>query len=65
VKKYEVIVTPEAQAGIREGFEYIAARSPLNAAHWIRGLYSQIDSLERFPERCAYAREREFLDEEL
>jgi len=31
VKKFEVIVTPEAQAGIREAFLYIHERSPLNA----------------------------------
>jgi len=24
------------------------------------GLYKQIETLERFPERCSYAREREF-----
>jgi len=65
VKKYEVIVTPEAQTGIREAFEYIEARSPLNAARWIKGLYGQIDSLERFPERCSYARERDYLEQEL
>jgi len=65
VKKYEVIVTPEAQAGIRESFLYIHQRSPLNATRWLQGLYGEIDSLERFPERCSYAREREYLEEEL
>jgi len=28
-------------------------------------LYGEIDSLERFPERFSYAREREYLEEEL
>lgn len=65
MKKYEVIVTPEAQAGIRESFLYIHERSPLNAARWLHGLYVEIDSLERSPERCSYAREREYLEEEL
>lgn len=65
MKKYEVIVTPEAQAGIRESFLYIHDRSPLNAARWLQGLYDEIDSLERFPERCSYAREREYLEEDL
>jgi plasmid stabilization system protein ParE len=30
-----------------------------------KGLYDQIDTLERFPERCAFAREREYLEENL
>ena len=63
--KYQVIVTPEAQAGIREAFAYIHDRSPLNAARWLQALYGEIDTLERFPERCAFAREREYLDEDL
>ncbi|MBL8232069.1 MAG: type II toxin-antitoxin system RelE/ParE family toxin [Bryobacterales bacterium] len=65
MKKFEVIVTPEAQAGIRKSFLYIHERSPLNAARWIEGLYDEIDTLERFPERCSYAREREYLEEDL
>ena len=65
MKIFEVIVTPEAQAGIRESFLYIFERSPMNAGRWLQGLYDQIDTLERTPERCAYAREREYLDEDL
>jgi plasmid stabilization system protein ParE len=65
VKTFDVIVTPEAQSGIRESFLYIHERSPLNAARWLQGLYDEIDTLERFPERCSYAREREYLEEEL
>ena len=63
--RYQVIVTPEAQAGFRESFAYIHERSPLNAARWLQALYGEIDTLERFPERCAFAREREYLDEDL
>jgi plasmid stabilization system protein ParE len=63
--KYQVIVTPEALAGIRESFAYIHERSPLNAARWLQTLYKEIDTLERFPERCAFAREREYLDDDL
>jgi plasmid stabilization system protein ParE len=58
--KYEVVVTPEAQSGIRGAFRYIQARAPLNAERWLIGLYKQIDTLESFPERRQYAREREF-----
>lgn len=65
MKVFEVIVTPEAQAGIRESFLYIHQRSPLNAARWLEGLYGEIDSLERFPERRPHAREREYFEEDL
>jgi plasmid stabilization system protein ParE len=65
VKKYRVIVTPEAQAGIRQAFEYIYERAPLNAARWLQRLYQRVDTLEHFPERCAFARERQFLEEDL
>ena len=58
---YRVIVTPTAQAGITECFEYIKERSPLNVARWIRGLYAAIDTLENMPERCPLARESRFL----
>ena len=61
MKKYDVVVTPEAQDGIRESFLYIHERSPLNAARWLQGLYTKIDTLERFPERCSYARERQYV----
>ena len=37
----------------------------MNAARWLQALYGQIDTLERFPERCGFAREREYLDEDL
>lgn len=62
---YSVIVTPEAQAGIRESFLYIRARAPLNAERWLKQLYAQIDTLSRFPERCAFAPERAWLEEDL
>ena len=65
MKRFRVIVTPEAQVGIRDAFNYIYAQAPLNAERWIRKLYAEIDTLERFPERCAYAREREYLEEDL
>ena len=61
MKKFEVIVTPQAEADIL-AFRYIHDHSPLHAAHWIQTLYAEIDTLENFPERCGYAREREYLE---
>jgi len=63
--KYTVFVTPEAEANINEAYGYIAQRSPANAVKWLRGLYDQIDSLERFPRRCGEAREQAYFVEEL
>jgi plasmid stabilization system protein ParE len=63
--KFRVIVTPEAQTNIRAALEYIHARSPLNAERWLQELYQQIDTLERFPERCSFAREKTYLEEDL
>jgi plasmid stabilization system protein ParE len=65
VKRHKVIVTPEAQAGILESFRFLHEDSPQNASHWLIDLYSKIDTLEHFPERCSYARESEFVDEDL
>ena len=63
--KFRVIVTPEAEGSIRQAFDYIHQRSPLNAAPWLRRLYEQVDTLEYFPERCGKARETKYLEEEL
>lgn len=63
--RYKVVVTPEAEAGIREAFTYIWERSTVQAERWLRQLYAKVDALEQFPERCAYARERVYLEEDL
>ena len=65
MKKYEVIVTPEAEAGIVAAFRYIHDRSPQSASKWLRALYSKIFTLESFPRRCSIAREQEYFEEEL
>jgi plasmid stabilization system protein ParE len=65
VKRYEVIVTPEAEASIIAAFQYIYQRAPMNAERWLKKLYSSIGTLETFPRRCAFARECEYFEEEL
>lgn len=65
MKKYEVVVTPEAEAGIISAFQYIDERAPINAERWLRKLYSEIATLEVFPRRCAIARESRYFEEEL
>ena len=65
MKRYEVVVTPEAESEIVSAFEYIYLRSPQNATKWLRALYKKIDTLEGMPERCPIARENEYFDETL
>ena len=62
---YQVIVTPEAQADIRQIFQFICERSPLNAARWLQNIYERIETLENHPERCGAARERQYFEEDL
>ena len=46
MKRYAVMITPTAEADAVEAFEYIRARSPVNAARRLRGLYESIEKLE-------------------
>ena len=62
---YKVVIADEAEAAILEAFWYVHERAPMNAARWLRDLYRQIDSLERFPESHGRARESAYLDEDL
>jgi plasmid stabilization system protein ParE len=63
--KYKVVILPEAQANIAQAYNYIAARSPMNAVKWWRGLNGQIDGLELFPRRFGRAREQAHFEEEI
>jgi plasmid stabilization system protein ParE len=65
VKRYQVIVTPDAETSIKKSFLDIFASSPLNAERWLRRLYAEIDTLQAFPERCAFALEREYFEMDL
>jgi plasmid stabilization system protein ParE len=62
VKKYEVIVTPEAETGIGSAFEFMWEQSPESAAEWLRAVYRKIQTLETMPARCARAREDQYLE---
>ena len=57
MKRYEVIIQPDAEKDLREAFKFFQADSPKNAAAWLRGLYEAIESLETMPQRCGFARE--------
>ncbi len=63
--KYRVLVLPRAAAEIEEAYLWIAERAPDSAVKWFNGLYSVIDTLEIFPERCPHAPEDDFFQQEI
>jgi plasmid stabilization system protein ParE len=62
--RYQVIITPAAEADVIESMQYIHARSPLNAARWLRMLYKAIGELGEF-HGYGRAPESDWLDFEL
>jgi len=60
-KKFNVDITAVAEADVGEILEYIAQDDPDAATAFILRLEEQINTLERFPERCPLVRENELL----
>ena len=54
---YRVIVTPNAEADLRQTYRFIRKDSPGAAARWVKDARRSIKSLVRNPERCALAPE--------
>lgn len=63
--KYRVMITEEAEAGIRGAFHFIEREAPLNAERWLKGMREAIDGLKEMPGRYAYARENDRHEAEL
>lgn len=60
-RRYKVKITATAERDIQSVFDYIARENPSVAAQWVEEVERQIDSLERFPERCSVIPESEEL----
>jgi plasmid stabilization system protein ParE len=60
---YRVIVTPNAEADLRQAYHFIQKDSPGAAVRWARGARRSIKSLLRNPERCPLAPEAASLNE--
>jgi len=60
-KKYTVDITAAAEADVAEIWEYIAQDNPDAATAFVLRLEEQINTLERFPERCQLVQENELL----
>jgi toxin ParE1/3/4 len=59
--KYRVEITRLAEIDIEEIWNFIAEDSAREASEFILKLEKQIDTLERFPERCSLIPENELL----
>ncbi len=59
--KFRVRIARAAERDIEEIWDFIAHDSPEEADKFIRRLEEQIETLERFPERCPLIPENEIL----
>lgn len=65
MRRYRVVLHPDAEAELEEAYRFISDDSPANAAKWRRGLLKKARSLKSFPERCPLAPESKALGEEV
>lgn len=49
MKRYRVVLHPDAEAELEEAYRFIFDDSPANAAKWRRGLLKKTKSLKSFP----------------
>lgn len=59
--KFRVRITRTTERDLEEAWAFIAQDSPEEAEKFIRRLEEQIDTLERYPERCLLIPENEML----
>ncbi len=64
MRKHLVEITKIAEQDICSIFKYIARDNPVSAAEWVKEIERQINSLEKFPERCPIIHESEELGKE-
>ena len=56
---FHVTTHPQAEEDIRQAMRWISHYSPQKATLWYFDVRQAIDSLQHFPARCSFARERE------
>ena len=64
MRKYLVKITKIAEDEIRSIFQYLIHDNPSASAKWVEEIEHQIDSLERFPNRCPIIPESKQLGKE-
>ena len=65
MKQFQIELSKEAKANIREVFFFIHERSPQNGETWVRGLYQRINTLKSMPDRCGLIREHKAFEDEV
>jgi plasmid stabilization system protein ParE len=65
VKHYAINILPNAGQEIEDAYLYIKNNSPINALHWYKEIYENIQSLSSYPIRRPLAPENEFFKEEI
>ena len=65
MKRFRVVVTPFAEANVREAHEWLAGENPAYAARWLAGVREKILGLERFPDSHPVAPESDAFDCEI
>ncbi|MEL6438416.1 MAG: type II toxin-antitoxin system RelE/ParE family toxin [Cyanobacteria bacterium J06621_8] len=63
--KYQIIIQPEAEEGIKQAYYWVSNYSPRQARNWLEGLQRAILSLEQMPFRCSLAFENNFFESEV
>jgi plasmid stabilization system protein ParE len=62
---YDVVVTAAAKQNLRAAYCWAAERAPSTATAWLNRFETELDSLSRFPHRCALAPENAFFEPEI
>ena len=63
--KYQIVIQPIAEQGIKEAYYWVSNYSPRQARSWLEGLHKAIFSLEQMPSRCSLAFENNFFEAEI
>ncbi len=62
---YDVVVTAAAKQDLRAAYLWAAERAPLAAAAWLNRFEAELETLSKFPQRCAIAPEDTLVAEEI
>ena len=63
--KYQIVIQPIAEQGIKEAYYWVSNYSPRQARNWLEGLHKAIFTLEQMPRRCSLAFENNFFEAEI
>jgi plasmid stabilization system protein ParE len=62
---HHVVVTAAAKQNLRDAYRWTAERAPATAVNWLNRFEIELQSLSKFPERCALAPENALVPQEI